>query len=85
MCAYTPKFAFSSLLLLAYSKEITTTVNITTTTAATTNKKVNAKSEPGSVIKIVGQDHLIQIGGTRLVYASSGSRLVIKIVGQGRR
>ena len=38
------------------SKEFTTTAYINTITAATTNKKVNANSEPGPVIKIVCQD-----------------------------
>ena len=65
---------------ITYSKEITTTT-ITTTTASTTNNKVNANSDPGPVIQIVGKGRKYKHKSRRQVryMQNSGHGLVTKL------
>ena len=72
-------------IVTIYSKEITTTT-VTTTTANTINNKVNANSDPGTIIQIMRQGRKYEYKLRRHKFGiwKLRSRTCNKIVGQGR-
>ena len=72
-------------IVTIYSKEITTTT-VTTTTANTINNKVNANSDPGTIIQIMrqGRKYEYKLRRHKFGICKLRSRTGNKIVGQGR-